>query len=275
MIGVKSGLQPTPAWRAPALSAEDGGPIVGAMQEQPPPGSDEWVKERPDRVRGGTSRRSFIAMCVVGVVAVLFCGAVIFSSLVVRHGRRDHDKHQAINNAKQVGMYLLEFDMEFGSFPGDNTAADVVKATGSTLDFSDGSSNAAFRQLIAYGCDNEGIFHVRHPETATRRPDWRIDGAHALESGEVGFSYVHGLDSSCPVETPVLLTPMNSGSHDRFWATELFKKQAIVLRADNSILMAPVRTSDQKAVDEVGVPVLDVSQSYLGGKWPDIRHPEF
>lgn len=178
---------------------------------------------------------------------------------------------EAMSNQRQVGLALLEFDQEFGEMPSDATVAAVVKLTGSTLDFSDGSSNAMFRQLIAYGIQSEDIFYAKHPG-GTVEPDNDIHGKHALAVGEVGFSYVEGLNTSGDPETPVLLTPMKTASFDQAWYFENYDG-VVVLRLDNSVDRVPIRKSDEKPVDEHGVPILDAAQPYFGGKWPDVRHP--
>lgn len=212
-------------------------------------------------------------MCAVGGVVVVLVLVVLFSAVDGRRGGHGL-KGEAMNHAKQVGMYLIEFAVDYGSFPGDSTATEVAKNSGSPLDFYDGSSNAVFRQLIAYGCDSEEIFFCRHPE-GLRGPDHRISGTHALEAGEVGFSYVHGQSDSSSPDTPILLFPMVSSSYDRFWAMEVYREKAMILRADLSVDWVPIRESGQKAVDEHGIPIMDAAQRYLGGSWPDMRHPKF
>lgn len=238
--------------------------------EQPPPGPDE-LREVPPQGWRGMSPRQFWTMAGVGGVVTLLA-AYIATTLVFRESRPAY-RTGAINNAKQIGLALLEFDQEFGRMPSDATVADVVKATGTVLDHTDGSSNAMFRQLIAYGLRSEDIFFARHPE-GTMRPDNDFYGRDALKHKEVGFSYVVGLDTKMDVDIPMLMTPMKTAGYDQFWIDEKYAGKAVILRLDNSAEAPLVRPSDDKVVDVHGVPILDAAQRYFGGKWPDIRHPK-
>lgn len=251
------------------------------MLEQPPPGPDLVEEERPEGVKGGTSKGSFIAMCVVGGIAVVFCLAVVSSHFFNRHGHRGYTRIEAISNAKQVGLAMLEFDQEYGSFPSDATVAEVARTTGSTLDFTDGSSNAIFRQLIAYGVMSEDIFYCSHPD-GTRKPDKMMTGSYALAPGEVGFSYLHGLDTTMDPDTPVLMTPVVAGTDDEFWADQkgrgspkAFGGKAVILQIDNAAQTYIIRSSDRRVSIGGGVTVLDPSRACFGGKKPDVRHPKF
>ncbi|MCH7226920.1 hypothetical protein [Haloferula sp. A504] len=240
------------------------------MLEQPPPGPDD-LRELPPRGWRGMSPRQFWGMCVVGGV-VLLLAPMVAAPMILRSSKAAA-RTETINNAKQLGLALLEFERDFGTYPSDKTIAAVIKATGATLDYTDGSSNAMFRQLIAYGIQSEDIFYCLHPE-GTVRPDNDIFGRDALEAREVGFSYVVGLKTSGDPDTPVLLTPMKTTSYDRCWREKEYRESAVVLWLDHSVSLAPVRPLDDKAVNSGGVPILDAAQPYFGGKWPDIRHPK-
>lgn len=246
---------------------------VVEMLEQPPPGPDRVTDERPAGMTGGTSKRKFTAMCIVGGLATLACLMLVIAPMILRVSIATY-RTEAINNAKQLGLALLEFDQEFGCYPSDKTVLAVVKATGVSLDYTDGSSNAMFRQLIAYGIRSEDIFYVWHPE-GTVDPDNYTVGRHALKTKEVGFSYIVGLDTTMDPDTPLLMTPMRTSSHDQFWREgKNYKGKAVVLRLDTSAEAPLIRPSDDKVVDSSGVPILDASQPYFGGRWPDIRHPK-
>ncbi len=219
------------------------------------------------------SPRQFWACVVVGGVVTVVASFVALSIPYQPRGRGS-TRTEAIINAKQMGLAMLEFEQEYRSFPSDKTVAEVIKRTGSTLDFSDGSSNAMFRQLIAYGIQSEDIFYAWHPE-GTVQPDNDMFGRDALEAKEVGFSYVMGLDTTMDPATPVLMTPMRTASRDQFWRDgKRYKDKAVILRLDTSAEAPLIRPSDDKVVDARGVPILDAAQPCFGGKWPDIRHPK-
>lgn len=249
------------------------------MLEQPPPGPEDWREERPEGLQGGTTKGKFVAMCVVGGLAVLGCLMILCAPMILRSAKAA-ERTQAISNAKQVGLALLEFDQEYGEFPSDATVAEVVKATGSTLDFTDGSSNAMFRQLIAAGYGySESIFYCSHPDGSVE-PDGLMSGGSALEAGETGFSYVHGLNTGMNPGLPVLMAPMVAGTADQFWpdrkgwgGPKAYGGKAVVLRLDNSAEAAFIRTSDRKVSRGGGVTLLDPAN--FGGAKPDVRQPKW
>src|SRR5690606_7922664 len=126
--------------------------------------------------------------------------------------RRGGSGTEAINNARQIGMALSEFESEYGSFPSADTIAKVKAQVDTDLDLHAGSSNSLFRQLIAAGiAQAETMFYSK--TQGTRRPDNVMTGERALEKGECGFAFVAGISSGdYPPETPIAMTPMQPGS---------------------------------------------------------------
>jgi hypothetical protein len=91
---------------------------------------------------------------------------------------------------RSLAFALLEFETEHGSYPNQNTAKTIQTATGSLLDFTGPSSNAAFRQLLAGDfLQTESVCHA--PISGTHRPDNDITPGEALKKGECGCSYFH------------------------------------------------------------------------------------
>ena len=85
--------------------------------------------------------------------------AVIFAlPPVVIHSHPNVDRNEALNNIRQVGMSLFEFDSEYGRFPDASTIAQVKEQTHTELDLGDGSSNQIFRQLLALVLKSEKPF---------------------------------------------------------------------------------------------------------------------
>ena len=242
---------------------------------QPPPCPDHLEEQPPEGWRGVSSRQFWTTM-VVGLVVTLLT-VLVATPLVFRTrscGGRCGDRVQAINNAKQVGLAMLEFEQEFGSFPNEKTAAEVKRRTGTALDLSGSSSNAMFRQLIAFGIQSEDIFYARHAE-GSRRPDKVFTPGRALETGEVGFSYVAGLGTSMHRGIPLIMTPMKSGTQE-FWP-EVYKNKAVILRLDNSVVAPLIRKADQKVSAAAGKALFDQGLTTV---WPaghviDVRHPEW
>lgn len=238
------------------------------LPPQPPPGPDV-LEELPPEGWRGVSPRTFWMLVVAGVVGLLLI-FLILPPMILR-SRKAGCRTLAVSNAKQVGQALLEFDVEYGSFPNDATVPLVEADTSSGFDFSDGSSNAMFRQLIAYGIQTEQIFHCLHPE-AGKRPDDNMSPTRVLEAGENGFSYVSGLDSSMSPDLPFLAASMKIGN-DSFWRPP-FKGKAVILRIDNSVEAFPIRRSDGKVVLPNGMTLFEPGNGlWPPGHVPDLRHP--
>lgn len=241
--------------------------------EQPPPGPDR-LQELPPEGWRGVSPKKFWGMMAVGAVMVLLVVAVVIPVMNPRGCACHSGRTQAINHAKQVGLALLEFDQEYGSYPNAATAALVEKTTGTSLDLSGSSSNAMFRQLIAFGISTEDIFHARHSE-GSRRPDRVFTPGSALVAGEVGFSYVAGLDAPMNPGMPVLMTPMRTGTQE--FHSDVYQDKAVILRLDNTVECPVIGRSDRKVSVGNGKTLFDTGP---GTVWPkghtiDLRHPEF
>ena len=84
--------------------------------------------------------RGFTLVELLVVIVIIAALAGLSAPMILRQ-RKAADRTEAINNAKQIGLALLEFDQEFGGFPDDDTAESVADATGSSLNLSGGKSN--------------------------------------------------------------------------------------------------------------------------------------
>ena len=69
------------------------------------------------------------------VVIVIIAALAGLSAPVILKQRKAADRTEALNNVRQIGLSLFEFDAEYGSFPDNNTAEDVKEATGTVLTF--------------------------------------------------------------------------------------------------------------------------------------------
>ncbi len=166
-------------------------------------------------------------------------------------------------------MALFEFDSEYGSFPSDDTQADVCGATGLSP-WPSVTSNDLLRQLVATGLKSETIFYDGGIAGWTRKPDNTISPIQkALEPGECAFAYVPGTTATGHPSRPVLLYPMVPGSL-RFDPKPLGGK-AIALRLDGS--MAAIEVDRHGRATLGGMDYFDPSQPMWGGKPPDVRLP--
>lgn len=220
----------------------------------PPPG--------PEAVR---SRAWMQGILWAGGLSLLF---LFLSSPLFLRSRKASDRTEAINNIKQVGLALLEFDSEYGSFPDASTIGAVKAATSTTLPLGSATSNDLFRQLIATGNKSEKIFWAKTPSTP-RKPD-DILGPGALKKGECAFTYVAGRSTAGDPDTPILMVPVIRGTWK--FDPKPFKGKAVVLRIDGS---ARIETIDKHGHVMInGMNLFDPRQPYWNGKPPDIKWPE-
>lgn len=195
--------------------------------------------------------RGFTLVELLVVIVIIAALAGLSAPMILRQ-RKAADRTQAINNAKQIGLALLEFDQEFGSFPDKSTATDVENATGTDLNLSGDTSNDYFRQLIAYGVQSEDIFYCK--AASTKKPDKVFIAGKALEPGEVGFGYimVNGSDGEIAQNTSghpgrsVIAAPLAPDSSDFTFDGDPFGNKAVLLRLDNSVEAPLIRKSDMK-----------------------------
>lgn len=120
--------------------------------------------------------------------------------------KKEADRAMTINNMKLLGLALLEFDQEYGSFPSDATAAKVARSTGQSGPM---TGPDVLRQLEAFGPNGS----VTEWLTVTR-----------LAEGD--WLYHAGLDTHSAPSSVLLVSPV-------------LEDKVIVLRVDNSVHTIP------------------------------------
>jgi prepilin-type N-terminal cleavage/methylation domain-containing protein len=183
------------------------------------------------------------------VVIVIIAALAGLSAPVILKQRKAADRTEAINNIKQIGLALIEFDSEYGSFPDNDTAEDVKDATGTALTFGGNFSNDYFRQLIATGNKSEKIFWCKTAQTPKKGDDI-ISPGKALDAGEVGFGYVmasqtDGQSASGEPGRPVVVTPLYKALPNWEFDPEPYGDKAVVLRLDGSARQETIRTDNK------------------------------
>ncbi|WP_367871712.1 hypothetical protein [Luteolibacter sp. Populi] len=232
---------------------------------QPPP---NLPTPPPDR-EALRFRRKAARIWWLGGISIGFCLLVIGVPLVLRQ-RSNADMSEAMGNMRSVGMMLLEFDNEYGEFPNATTAADVKKATATTLTLGTWSSNQLFRQLLAGGGGKSEKPFWAKTAISPRKPDdiFNTD-ATALAPGECGFAYIVG-QNTFDLETPLLVAPLLPGK--LAFDPKPFKGMAVVLQIDNSVRSYPIDKHGRVILN--GLNLFDPRQPFWKGKTPDIKWPE-
>lgn len=177
---------------------------------------------------------------------------------------------EAVQNSKQVGMALFNFEQEYGAYPENDTATKVRENNpDSGMDLGNAYSNDYFRQLFAAGTiDNERSFYAK--TTYTTKPDNQIRGKDALKAGEVGFAYIMATDSvaissSSRSNTPILVAAVNNGATDGTFDPEIYDRKAVVFRLDNSATTESIRPSDKRCLIGGGKTLLQTGDDTVWG----------
>jgi hypothetical protein len=201
----------------------------------------------------------------ISLAAVL----IYFSGPRITHHGKSPDQTDAVNNARQVGIALFEFQTEYGKFPDASTIEVVKQQTSSDWDLGTKSSNDFFRQLLAVGISQgESIFHAKI--AGARRPDNNFTQAEALQKGECGFTYLVGALESDSPSRPILIAPMIPGT-DRF-DPKPFEGKAVVLKLDNSVSSLPIDKDGHVIID--GRNMMDPHHLIWNGHAPVIAWPD-
>ena len=195
--------------------------------------------------------------------------SALIAPLMIRQSKC-RGQTEEVNNARQIGLALYEFEAKYGKFPDATTIAAVRSKSGSALPLGTKSSNDFFRQLMAGGiAQSEAMFYTKGQ--STRKPDGLMDGSNALAKGECGFSYLLGLSSKGNPSRPIIVAPLIPGT-DRF-DPKPFKGKAVLLKMDNSVTSLPIDKNGHVIV--VGKNLFDPTNSIWDGKPPTIVWPEF
>lgn len=138
-----------------------------------------------------------------------------------------------VNNLRQLGLALSEFEIEFGKYPEASTMAEVKKQTGTGLTLTDASSNDLFRQLLVTKIvESESIF--RPLERMITPSDQRFDkDTNALVTGECGLAYVIGPPPVEGERRPIAFGPVKPGT--RTIDPRLMKGAVVVLFTDGAV----------------------------------------
>ncbi len=198
------------------------------MLPQPPPDAPA----PPPSEAAALSQKKWKLLWRVGLVSVVgLVGLVLTAPLMIR-SRVKTSQTEAVNNARQIGLALFEFETEYGRLPDVSTVAAVQTKTSTRLNLGTKSSNDFFRQLLAAGiAQSEQMFYAKI--AGTRKPDGVVSKGDALKKGECGFAYLAGLSSHGNPSRPLVVTPLIPGT-DRFDPTK-FDGKAVILKMDNSV----------------------------------------
>ncbi|MES2659757.1 MAG: sigma-70 family RNA polymerase sigma factor [Verrucomicrobiota bacterium] len=172
----------------------------------------------------------------------------------------------AINNARQCGLALFEFESEYGSFPNEETAARVKEATKTNADLKGTTANDCLFQLIAAGiAATDFIFALETPSERNGRKPGPL-----MNLEKCAFSYLSGMNAAGNPSRPILVTPLVAGTG--IFDRKALGGKAVILRVDNSATTVDIQQDGRVILN--GMDLFDPAQPFWAGKVPTIRWPE-
>lgn len=223
-------------------------------------------------------RRGFTLVELLVVIVIIAALAGLTAPMVIRQ-RKKADHTEAVNNARQIGLGMLEFEQSYGVFPDDTTAAEVTTNTGSTLTLGTSNSNDYFRQLMAAEItQSEAMFYAKI--SYTKKPDNVFKDADALEDGEVGFGYIMnsttGLSTAGNPARPYVIAPLLKDNTSGEFDIDPYDSKAVTLRLDGSVQAPAIKKTDKKVQLGGGKTLMDTGDDTIWGTdvTPTIKAPK-
>lgn len=213
-----------------------------------------------------------LAGLITGYLGTLLIGVAMVAGLaapLVIRQKKKADQTEAVSNARQIGLALMEFELDYGRYPDASTAPTVATKT-STPEITGTSSNDRFRQLFSASITTtEQMFYAK--AAGTRKPDGMTTGNQALAPGECGFGYVENIRTDDRIPRPLAMAPFVKGRAE--FDPMPFDGKAVILWSDNSVRSEPInRITGEVIID--GQNLLDPAHPIWGGVPPSLLLPE-
>lgn len=140
-----------------------------------------------------SAKASWFDTCGASRRVGCYCAVVSFFKPTVIRSAKDPDLTNTVNNARQIGLAMFEFEVAYGSLSQNSHAQAINQKTGNRFALSTiATSNDAFKQLLAAGiAGSEVMFYSKAAYSAKYRPDNDyVTDREMLKKGEVGFGYI-------------------------------------------------------------------------------------
>ncbi len=171
--------------------------------------------------------KGFTLVELLVVIAIIAALAAMATPVIMKQNKKAA-MTEATSNAKQIFYLLVEFDQDYGEFPGDDTAVDELSG------YSGSNSNDYLAQLIEGGyTKSEEIFYAKGGASNNKKPDNVITNkTDQLKKGECGFAYIKGMSTSDNSGRPVLFAPYDTSQK---FKPDPYDGKAVVLRIDGAV----------------------------------------
>ena len=160
---------------------------------------------------------------------------------------------KAINNLRQIGIALNDFDSNYNTFPQQELPPEFLEENPDFKAQDRSDSNYLLGHLIRTKCvDTEQIFSFGHSKKNNQHDDFSTED-RLLEAGECQYSYISAAGgepltaSTTTSEMPLAFAAVipRTGQFDR----NAFDNRAVYLRGDNSVGSTHRRDDPQRDAD--------------------------
>lgn len=221
-------------------------------------------------------RRGFTLVELLVVIVIIAALAGLSAPMVIRQQKKAAQT-EAVNNARQIGLAMLEFEVEYATFPGAESLVLVTRnfPDAVALGVAGGDSNGFFKMLFqANLTKSEDMFYAKGDGIV--KPDGNIlTDADILSAGEVGFGYVtkggtSGFSTSGNPSRPYIVAPLERGATT--FDSGPYDGKAVILKVDNSVTSVNIRESDNTLLIN-GTNPLDAGNPIWDAEAPTVVPP--
>ena len=192
--------------------------------------------------------KGFTLVELLVVIAIIAALAALSTPVVLKQQKKA-SLAEAVNNAKQIGYLMKDYDDSFGNYPLlDDTQDTTAPAAVTTANQIWGK----FFQLSLI--DVEEVFYAK--TSWNRKPDGDADTvARFCAPGESGFGYISGLSASNNGRAPVVVAPQAAAGASVTFDGGAFGGSMVYLCVDGSVQTAPVKLDGTVSVTRGGAAV--------------------
>ena len=226
--------------------------------------------------------RGFTLVELLVVIAIIAALAGLATPAILR-AKKSADLTEATNNLRNLGIFLFEFESEYGTFPSETIYSEnsnrFKNASGGQ------TSNDLLGLLIAGNFTNsEEIFYAKGGARSSRKPDNVVNSSSKiLQEGECGFGYVMlsggtAMSTSDNGGRPLLVAPLkpNASGSDPEFNDNPYNGRAVYLRIDQSVKQNQIDQDTGKVLLGGNLGLFQTGEDSVWGTddTPDVRPPK-